>query len=77
VLDEKDPIATALFDKYKQVNMPNLRLGTSDVAALISFLEAQTKAHASPEESMGDMKMDHASMKMDHGAMKMEGGEAK
>ena len=77
MLNEKDPIATALFDKYKPVNMPNLRLGTSDVAALISFLEAQTKAHASPDESMGDMKMDHAGMKMDHSAMKMEGGGGK
>jgi protein SCO1 len=77
VLNERDPIATALFDKYQQVNMPNLRLGTADVAALISFLEAQTKAHAVPEESMGDMKTDHSAMKMDHSAMKMEPGETK
>jgi protein SCO1 len=77
VLNEKDPIATVLFDKYKQVNMPNLRLGSEDVATLISFLETQTKAHAVPEESMGDMKMDHSAMKMDHGAMKMDGGGAK
>lgn len=77
VLAEKDPIATALHDKYKPVNMPNLRLGTSDVAALISFLEAQTKTHASPDESMGDMKMDHAGMKMDHSTMKMGAGEGK
>jgi len=66
VLNEKDPIATALFDKYKPVNMPNLRLGTEDVAVLISFLEAQTKDHAMPEAGMGDMKMDHSAMKMDH-----------
>jgi len=50
LLNEKDPIATALFDKYKQVNMPNLRLGTADVAALISFLETQTKANAGPQD---------------------------
>jgi protein SCO1 len=77
VLNEKDPLATALYDKYKRVNMPNLRLGTSDVAALIAFLEAQTKAHALPDESMGDMKMDHSGMKMDHSAMKMGAGEGK
>jgi protein SCO1 len=77
VLSEKDPIATALFDKYKPVNMPNLRLGTSDVATLIAFLEAQTKAHSSPDESMGDMKMDHSGMKMDHSAMNMEADKTK
>jgi protein SCO1 len=81
VLAEKDPIATALFDKYKQVNMPNLRLGTEDVSALLSYLQAQTKAHveahASAEADMGAMKMDHSGMKMDHGAMKMEGGGGK
>jgi hypothetical protein len=72
VLNEKDPIATALYEKYKQVNMPNLRLGTEDVAVLLSFLEAQTKAHATPDEGIGDMKMDHSGMKMDHSAMNMD-----
>lgn len=72
VLAEKDPIATALYDKYKRVNMPNLRLGTDDVAALIAFLDAQTKAHASEEQGMDEMRMDHSTMKMDHSAMKME-----
>jgi protein SCO1/2 len=36
-----DPIATELFKRYKEVRMPNLRLGSSDVADLVSFLNAQ------------------------------------
>jgi protein SCO1 len=46
LLAEQDPLATALFAKYKQVQMPNLRLGESDVAALIAYLEAQSAASA-------------------------------
>ena len=41
VLDEKDPIATALLQKYK-VQMPNLRVSSEDVGYIISFLEVQT-----------------------------------
>lgn len=41
VLAQGDPIATALFDKYKKIGMPNLRLGSSDVADLLSFLASQ------------------------------------
>jgi protein SCO1 len=37
-----DPVATSLYAKYKQVQMPNLRLGDPDVAALIKYLDAQT-----------------------------------
>lgn len=39
MLIEKDPIATALFEKYQRVNMPNLRLGDADATAVLSFLE--------------------------------------
>jgi len=39
VLAGGDPIATALFHKFKKIGMPNLRLGASDVADLVSFLE--------------------------------------
>ena len=40
-----DPGATALFHKYKQLRMPNLKLGAGDagVAAIVSYLEAQAK----------------------------------
>jgi protein SCO1 len=39
-----DPIAVNLFKKYKQVNMPNLRLADIDIKALIDYLEAQSPA---------------------------------
>src|SRR6266568_5067786 len=37
---EGDPIATALFAKYNNVPMPNLRLSTAEVASLVSYLDA-------------------------------------
>jgi len=39
-----DPIATALYAKYKNIPMPNLRLDRDDVAALLSYLESQGSA---------------------------------
>ena len=39
-----DPIAVELFKKYKQVNMPNLRLGDPDIKALIDYLDTQKAA---------------------------------
>jgi len=35
-----DPTATVLFQQYKQIRMPNLKLGSSDIADLVSFLES-------------------------------------
>src|ERR1700686_256385 len=58
MIAEGDPIATELFKKYKQVNMPNLRLGGQDTADLIRFMESQTAAHdkqASPSEKPAAM----------------------
>ena len=40
MLADKDPIAVALFEKYKNVPMPNLRLSEGEIAAVLSFLEA-------------------------------------
>jgi protein SCO1/2 len=56
---QRDPIATALYNKYNQLLMPNLRLGDPDVAALIAYLDAQTRelnVGVSPKESSGKMK---------------------
>jgi protein SCO1/2 len=44
VLAAGDPIATALYNKYKRVGMPNLRLSSSEVAELVSFLESRSGA---------------------------------
>jgi protein SCO1/2 len=42
LIDEKDPIATALFKKYKEVRMPRLGLPEADVNTLIEFMKIQT-----------------------------------
>ena len=43
LIAEKDPIATGLFEKYKQVHMPKLPVGNEDMAALMKFLESQDR----------------------------------
>lgn len=43
LIAEKDPIATGLFEKYKQVRMPKLPVGNEDMAALMKFLESQDR----------------------------------
>jgi protein SCO1/2 len=48
MLARNDPTATALFAKYKQVVMPNLRLGDGDVAALMKYIDAQSAASHAP-----------------------------
>ncbi|WP_309679536.1 SCO family protein [Polaromonas sp.] len=48
MLAEGDPVATSLFKKYRQVRMPNLELGTDDVASLLSYLEARSHANGEP-----------------------------
>ena len=42
MIADHDPIATALYAKYKQLAMPNLRLSDSDVDALLAYLNAQS-----------------------------------
>jgi len=44
LLAEKDPIAMDLFNRYKKVVMPNLRLSDSDVNALIGYMETSSKS---------------------------------
>ncbi len=43
MLADKDPIAVALFEKYKNVPMPNLRLTEGEIAAVLSFLETASR----------------------------------
>jgi protein SCO1/2 len=50
VLESGDPIAKALFIKYKKIKMPNLKLGEKDITALIKYLTengSKKSAHAS------------------------------
>ncbi|MDV6343323.1 SCO family protein [Nitrosomonas sp. Is37] len=51
VLAEKDPIALALYQKFKELSMPNLQLSDIDVAALIDYLEKQSRLITSSNES--------------------------
>ena len=44
MMAEGDPIAVELRAKYKQVRMPNLDLAREDAAALIDYLEEQSRA---------------------------------
>jgi protein SCO1 len=74
VLAEKDPIATALFDKYRQVNMPNLRLGAEEVSTVLSYLRGQTAAQAETRASALETKRER---RIDYGAMKTEASERK
>jgi protein SCO1/2 len=48
VLADGDPIATALFEKYKDARMPNLRLGSADVNAVLAYLETKSSASREP-----------------------------
>jgi protein SCO1 len=43
-----DPIAIALFAKYKQVRMPNLRMADEDITEVIDFMKKQSKAPDGP-----------------------------
>lgn len=50
MLARNDPTATALFAKYKQVVMPNLRLGDGDVAALMKYIDARSAVSRAPRK---------------------------
>jgi len=43
MLREKDPVAMALFNRYKQVAMPNVKLIDSDIQHLITYLQNETR----------------------------------
>jgi protein SCO1/2 len=46
VLAEKDPLATALFKKFKGIQMPNLRLAEADAALLLDYIQFRTAEQA-------------------------------
>lgn len=48
MLAEKDPVAIELFERFKQLPMPNLGLSQSDVEALMSFMEAESRRITAP-----------------------------
>ena len=46
MLAEKDPIAMALYARYKELPMPNLKLNDVDAQALIDYLQAESRRAA-------------------------------
>ncbi len=51
MLAEGDPLATSLFEAWRRVPMPNMRLNELEVAALLEFLESESARHAAPAPS--------------------------
>ena len=51
MLAEGDPIAKALFEKYKNARMPNVSLGAADVTAVLSYLESRDAASRKKESA--------------------------
>lgn len=43
MLEEGDPVATALYEKWNKMPMPNLRLTEKDVTALLGYLEQESQ----------------------------------
>jgi protein SCO1/2 len=54
MLAEKDPVATALFEKYKNVRMPNLALSDEEIGALLGQIE---KSSPPPQKTARNMAM--------------------
>jgi len=48
LLAEGDPIAVALFEKYQYARMPNLRLSSDEVAAVLSYVEGRSASLREP-----------------------------
>ncbi|QXH49651.1 SCO family protein [Pseudomonas fakonensis] len=48
MLAEKDPLAVLLYEQYNQLAMPNMRLGPTEVEALLGYLEEETQRLQTP-----------------------------
>ena len=51
VLDEKDPTAIALFRRYKEVRMPNLRVHTVDAEQILNYIARQSAKATDDKQS--------------------------
>jgi protein SCO1 len=45
LIDENDPLATALLKKYNNLRMPNIAVSNAELEFLFGYMEAQTAAH--------------------------------
>jgi hypothetical protein len=53
MLTDGDPIATALYAKYRRIRMPNLSLNEEDVQAVIEYLNQSANANAGAPSPRG------------------------
>jgi protein SCO1 len=51
MLEQKDPVALALFNKYNKVKMPNLHLAPVDVKTLLDYVDSRTAALAQGDQA--------------------------
>lgn len=54
LLNQKDPIASALSKKYKGLRMPNTFVSDDDAGYILAYLQAQDTAHAKQTTESGD-----------------------
>ncbi|MDX2457651.1 MAG: SCO family protein [Gammaproteobacteria bacterium] len=62
MLNEKDPLATALYERYNKVPMPNLRLTDQEVHDIIDFMDVVSKRVSGVSEK----QLTHTSDKTEH-----------
>jgi protein SCO1/2 len=43
MLAEKDPVAMAMLPQFRNLAMPNLKLSEANVAALMAFIDAESR----------------------------------
>ncbi|WP_217639969.1 SCO family protein [Palleronia marisminoris] len=60
MLDRGDPVAVELDTSFPDVRMPDLGLGTEDIADLLHYLESQTSRLGSPLSDVESAAHDHA-----------------
>lgn len=53
MLAEKEPLATLLYEQYNRLAMPNMRLGDTEVTALITYLQEETSRIQAPLADRG------------------------
>ncbi|MGJ7550845.1 SCO family protein [Pseudomonas alloputida] len=53
MLAEKEPLATLLFEQYNRLAMPNMRLGDTEITALITYLQEETTRIQAPLADRG------------------------
>ncbi|UTL93643.1 SCO family protein [Pseudomonas fluorescens] len=53
MLAEREPLATLLYEQYNRLAMPNMRLGDTEITALIAYLQEETARIQAPLADRG------------------------